>query len=83
MQLTIRTTPNARKFSVKIDGNTVKVYVSEKAEDGKANLELVKNLRKLLGAEVQLVRGHKSRIKTIEVNADEETVWRILESASK
>ncbi len=83
MQLNIRVVPNAKRFSVKVTGDEVRIYLKEKAEDGKANLELVKSLKRLLGVEVQLLRGQKSRVKIIGVNADEETVWRILREASE
>jgi uncharacterized protein (TIGR00251 family) len=73
MKLSVRVVPNAKAFRIE-QSNGYKVYVKEKAEDNKANLALLKGLRKLLGREVRLVSGAKARNKVLEVEGTEEEV---------
>ena len=64
-------TPNAKRFAVEEKDGKLKIRLPEKAEAGRANLALVKRLSKLLGCDVRIVRGSKSRKKTIAVDCDE------------
>ncbi len=43
------------------------IWLKEKAVDGKANLELLKVLKKYFGKEVKIVKGFKSRRKVVEI----------------
>ena len=71
-------TPNSREFKVEFDpaARLLKVRLTERAEKGKANLELVKGLSKLLGAQVTILRGHSSRRKLLQVELDEDAIAR-------
>ncbi|MBL7056617.1 DUF167 domain-containing protein [Candidatus Woesearchaeota archaeon] len=47
--------------------NTYKINIKEKAEDNKANKELIKFLSKKLKKSVKIVSGLKSRNKIIQI----------------
>jgi len=58
----------------------LKIRVSKKREKGKANKELLKELRGIFGAEVEIIKGEKSRQKTLLVHAKKA---RVLKSLSR
>lgn len=70
--------PNSREFAVDFDPalRVLKVKLTEKAEKGKANLELVKKLSKLFGAQVFILSGLSSKKKLLQVELDEGEVAR-------
>ncbi|MBC7120607.1 MAG: YggU family protein [Candidatus Methanosuratus sp.] len=60
--------PNARRDSVSLEGDLVVVETRERAEQGKANLSVIKMLSKVLGvstSSVAIVRGRFDRNKSI------------------
>jgi len=59
------------RFSKTKDGK-LKVYLKSKAENNKANIELIKKLGKLLKCEIGLVSGARSRHKCIELELSED-----------
>ncbi|VVB98034.1 putative ACR, YggU family [uncultured archaeon] len=74
MQLEVRTVPNAKRFSVSLKDGLCKVHVAAKAEDNRANEELVGMLSRALGMRVSIVRGSKSRHKVLEIEGNEAEV---------
>ncbi len=74
MQLEVRVVPNAKKFAISMKDGIWKVHVPAKADEGRANRELVGLLSEALGAPVAIVRGAKSRRKTLEVSGTESDV---------
>lgn len=78
MELEVRVVPNAKKFSVSLKDGMTKIHVPAKAEDGKANAELVQGLQEALGRKVALLRGAKSRAKTLWIEGEEEEVRALL-----
>jgi uncharacterized protein (TIGR00251 family) len=58
--------PKSGCFSISFKDGKVKVFLKSAADDNKANVELVKELSKLLG-QVRIVSGHTSRRKRIEL----------------
>ncbi|MBU0586079.1 YggU family protein [Candidatus Micrarchaeota archaeon] len=72
MRLEIRVIPNAKKFSVSLKDNMVKVHVNAKAEEGKANAELVERLSNWFESPVKILSGEKSRRKVIWIEGDEQ-----------
>ncbi len=63
--------PKSGRFSVSLKDGKVKIFLKSAAEGNKANMELVKELSKLLGAPVRIVSGHTSRRKRIEAGVSE------------
>jgi uncharacterized protein len=69
----VRVTTNSREPSVKkVDESTYEVRVDEKATEGKANKRLVEILAEhfqVPKSRISIVRGTRSREKTVEVGA--------------
>ena len=72
--------PNSREFAVEFDpaSKTLKVRLTEPAEKGKANLELVRRLSRLFRAEVAILRGHSGKRKVLQVGLDAEGIARAI-----
>ncbi len=61
--------PNSGKEEIqKISDDEFVVFLKKPAEDNKANLELLKLMKKYFHREVLLLRGLKSRTKILEIN---------------
>ena len=68
MILKIKVKPNSKEQKIiKINENEYKISLKEKAEDNKANIELIKLLKKYFGKNIKIIKGLKSRNKIIEV----------------
>jgi len=67
--------PSSRKFAVKLVDGKLAVSLTEPAEKNKANLELVKELSRLLGCGVRLVGGAKSKRKRLELAINEASFY--------
>jgi len=52
------------------EDGSYKVFLKKQAEDGKANEELIKFLKKHFGAEVKIIKGFNSKKKLIEVKSE-------------
>ena len=63
--LDISVRPNSGQAEISHKNGKIIVFLKSPPEGGKANLELVKFLSKLLGCEVRIVSGFKSKNKTI------------------
>jgi uncharacterized protein (TIGR00251 family) len=73
----IKVVPNARRNEIIIEGETVKVKVNAPAVDGKANKAVVECICKhflLKKSEVEIIKGLKSREKTIQVNSEQKLI---------
>ena len=68
MKINIKIHPNSSKIDVKmIEKDHYEVWLKEKPQDNKANLELVKLLKKHFKKPVKIKSGFTSRKKIIEV----------------
>ena len=65
--ITIFVKPNSPKFSVELDGEEIVVHSTEEPVKGKVNKEIIKELSKLLHANVELFSGATSRKKQLYV----------------
>jgi len=66
--INIKVKPNSGKQEVeKISDNNYLVYLKKPAQDNKANLELLKLLKKEFKKPVKIVKGLKSRDKVVEI----------------
>lgn len=65
-QAKIRT--KSRKFRVSVKDDYVMVEVRSPPVQGKANTEIIRELKKAFGKEVLILRGFKSKDKVIFVN---------------
>ncbi len=63
-------TNSGRQEIEKISENEYKVWLKSTPEDGKANGELLRFLKKYFGKEVRIKTGFSSRKKVVEVGSD-------------
>ena len=68
MRIQVTVVPRSGSFSVerKADGS-LKIHLRSAPESNKANIELLKEMRRLLKAEVRIVSGLTSRHKVLEI----------------
>lgn len=68
MIIEVKVKPNSKKQEIiKISENEYKISLKEKAENNKANIELLKLLKKYFGREVEIIKGLKNKNKIVEV----------------
>jgi uncharacterized protein (TIGR00251 family) len=73
--LEVKVSPNAKCFGLSFK-DVWKASVASPPEKGKANAELVRELGRLLGCPVRIVRGASGRRKVLEVGLDEDEFGR-------
>ena len=79
--LTIFVKPNSSKFKIKFDGTEIVVYSTKEPVKGKVNKEILKELSKILHAEVELASGVTSRHKQLFIKGmDKKQAEQFLES---
>jgi len=54
------------KNEINFKDGICRVTIKERAEDGKANIEIVKYFSKLVGCRVRIIKGLKSKRKVID-----------------
>lgn len=75
----IKVKPDSNEFRVE-EGSFPEFYLESKAENGKANSELLSKLENILGQRPGIVSGHKSSRKKIKVDLSRDEVDRKLEA---
>jgi uncharacterized protein (TIGR00251 family) len=81
MKIALRVVPGSGAFRiVRAEDGTLKVFLKSRAEDNKANIELIKEMSRLLGSRVSIVSGAKSRKKVIEADISEKELENIISS---
>ena len=71
--------PDSDQFEIE-DSPITKIKLEPKAENGKANAELVKKLTEVLGKKPGIISGRKSRKKKLQVEMSEENIEKKLRS---
>ena len=71
MKVEVKVIPNSGRFLIKRKDGEVRILLKSKAEANKANVELLKELRKRLKKEVRLISGSRSRKKILEIGIGE------------
>jgi uncharacterized protein len=82
MLLYIKAKPNQRFDKVERIGNEWQIRLKAPAVDGKANeylIEYLSEILKISKSKISLKKGQTSRIKCVEILADEKTVMETLE----
>jgi uncharacterized protein (TIGR00251 family) len=64
--------PKSGRFELSIKEGKLKAYLRSAPENNRANLELAKELSKLLGCRATIIRGQKSRRKVLEIETTQE-----------
>ena len=77
MILSVRVVPGASHKRVKKEDGRLKVYLTRPAQEGLANNQLIELLSEHLGIKkyrIKIIRGHKSRDKLVEIDAESTSV---------
>ena len=65
----VKVRPNSSEQKiVKVNGNELIVYLKKPANENKANLELIKLLKKHLKKDIKILKGKNSKNKIIEAS---------------
>lgn len=81
MKLAVTIKPNSRKNEVCFEHNAFKIKIKAPATDGKANEGLIAFLSEILHlpkSKIKISKGLSSRIKLLEIEADETQVVSLL-----
>jgi len=71
MIVRIKVKPNSREQKIEqISDNEFKIYLKERPEENKANLELLKLLKKEFKKNVKIIKGKTSRNKVVEIGGE-------------
>ena len=71
MKIKVRLHPNSSQEKIKQIGENYEVWLKEKPIDNKANLKLVKMMKKYFGLQVKIISGLNSRNKILEVEDED------------
>jgi len=66
MKLKVKVKPNSKKQEIRKIKDGYEISLRNKAEKNKANIELIKIMKKYLGKEVKIIRGFVSKEKILE-----------------
>jgi uncharacterized protein (TIGR00251 family) len=67
MIINIKAYPNSEKSEIVREGKSYIVHLKSAPENNKANIELLKMLKKYFGKEVEIKSGFTSRKKLVEI----------------
>lgn len=68
MIIQVKVYPHSGKEEIiRVSENSYKVYLKKPAEDNKANIELLKMLKRRFKVEAKIIKGLKSRNKIVEI----------------
>ena len=68
LTIEIKAIPNSPLFRIENKNNQVIIHCKSPPEQNKANLEIVKELGRLTGSRVKIVKGLRSKRKTIVID---------------
>lgn len=67
MKINIKVKPNSRKQEIKKTINNYIIHLKQPANNNKANLELIRLLRKHFSKDIKIIKDLTSRNKVVEV----------------
>lgn len=65
----VKVKPNSKRFALTRKNEQLVLEVTSPPKEGKANLDIVKGLKRMLGRDVKIVKGLKSKEKVIFVKS--------------
>ncbi|NYZ60342.1 DUF167 domain-containing protein [Candidatus Micrarchaeota archaeon] len=83
MIVEVKVVPNSREFRITREGTGWKVCLTQPAERNKANIELVKEMEKITGRRVRILRGGSGRKKVLEIEGQEKENTELLANAQR
>jgi uncharacterized protein (TIGR00251 family) len=68
MIIDVKVKPESGKQEIEnVDGSNYKISLKSKPEDNKANIELIKLLKKHFGSNIKIIKGLRNRNKIVEI----------------
>ncbi|HNT60806.1 MAG TPA: DUF167 domain-containing protein [Candidatus Bilamarchaeaceae archaeon] len=83
MLLHVKVVPCSRRFGIRKKGDVWEADLAEPPEKNRANAELVRQLEKITGRRVRILRGATGKKKVLEIEGNEQEIRRILSDAEK
>ena len=71
-EIYIKLRPESEEISVDVDSTIIEVSLTEPAENGRANAQLMKFLEEKTGEKAAIISGHKSRRKKLKIDVEEQ-----------
>jgi uncharacterized protein len=65
--LKLKVSTGKTKFKIEFDGELLLVEIKNNPEKGKANKEIIKQLKKFFESDIKMLSGFKSKEKIIEI----------------
>ncbi len=78
MQLWVKVVPKSKTFSVTVSDSGVIIRLTKEPDRNKANIELIKELGRILGRNVQILKGITSKRKLLLIDGEEKEVLHAL-----
>jgi len=72
MTIYIKVKPDSSELTVDTSKNMIEVELTEKADNARANTQLLDFIKQKTGEEASIKKGHKSRRKELRMNLSEE-----------
>jgi len=72
MTVYVKVEPESSKLTVDTSSHIIEVNLTENAENGRANTQLIDLIKERTGEEASIKKGHKSRRKELRMNLSEE-----------
>lgn len=79
----VKVTTDHDEFHIDTSGHFLRISLTEPEEQGRANTELVTRLSQILGTNVAIVSGHKSRRKRLAVDRTEQEINALLDEVAQ
>jgi uncharacterized protein (TIGR00251 family) len=82
VEIYVKVEPGRDEFEVE-EGDMPKFKLEKRAENGRANTELVKRIKELTGEKPGIVSGHTSRRKKITIDLDKQEFMEKIKGGEK
>lgn len=75
----VKVRPESGKIEVDTNSAIIRIDLTEPAENGKANAQLLKFLEEQTGEEAAIISGHRSRRKKVKIDVGEKKLRELLQ----
>ena len=67
MIIEVKVKPNSSKFKIEFKNGNFLIFCKSTPEKNQANIEIIKEIKKIFEKDVKIVKGFKSKNKVIEI----------------
>lgn len=83
MLLHVKVVPCSRRFGIRKKGDVWEADLAEPPEKNRANVELVRQLERITGRRVRILRGATGKKKVLEIEGTEPEIHKLLAGAAR